>query len=52
MNTAGIILGFNFYNNFIVNIRGGIPLNKGIRNNFGIIDYAGADLRIQFGKTK
>lgn len=52
LNTAGIILGFNFYNNFIVNIRGGIPLNKGIRNNFGIIDYAGADLRIQFGKTK
>ncbi|MEI6123358.1 MAG: PorP/SprF family type IX secretion system membrane protein [Bacteroidota bacterium] len=51
LKNAGIVIGCNFKNNFILNFHGGIPMNKNIIDNFGIIDYTGLSLRFQFGNS-
>ncbi len=52
LRNAGLVLGFNLKNNFIVNIHGGVPMNKDIIKNFGVVDYAGLSLRFQFGNYR
>ncbi len=52
LKNAGLVLGFNMKNNFIINIHSGIPMNKDIIENFGVIDYAGVGLRFQFGNYR
>ncbi|HPS26726.1 MAG TPA: PorP/SprF family type IX secretion system membrane protein [Bacteroidales bacterium] len=49
LKDAGLVLGFNMKDNVIINIRSGIPMSKVLMNNFGIIDYAGVNVRLQFG---
>jgi len=48
LRDAGVVLGFNMKDNVIINIHSGIPMNKILMNNFGIIDYAGISVRLQF----
>jgi len=52
LRNAGIVLGCNLKNNVIINIYTGIPTNKDIIKNFGVIDYAGLSLRFQFGNFR
>ncbi len=52
LKTAGLVLGCNIKNNFILNLHGGVPMSKDLMDNFGIVDYAGVSLRFQFGKTR
>jgi hypothetical protein len=52
LRNAGLVLGFNVKNNVIINIRGGVPMNKDIIENFGVVDYAGLSLRFQFGNYR
>ncbi|MCK9613374.1 MAG: type IX secretion system membrane protein PorP/SprF [Bacteroidales bacterium] len=49
LKNAGIILGFNIKDNVIINLHTGLPMNKILIQNFGIIDYAGINVRLQFG---
>lgn len=48
LRDAGLVLGFNLKDNVIVNIRSGIPMSKILIDNFGVIDYAGMNVRLQF----
>jgi len=48
LRDAGVVLGFNMKNNVIINIHSGIPMNRILMNNFGIIDYAAISVRLQF----
>ena len=52
LKTAGLILGCNLNDSFILNLHGGVPMSKNLIDNFGIIDYAGLSLRFQFGETR
>jgi type IX secretion system PorP/SprF family membrane protein len=52
LRNAGLVLGFNVKNNVIINIHGGVPMNKDIMRNFGVVDYAGLSLRFQFGNYR
>ncbi len=52
LKNAGLVLGCNIKNNFILNLHGGVPMSKNLIDNFGIVDYAGVSLRFQFGKTR
>ncbi|HNW89024.1 MAG TPA: PorP/SprF family type IX secretion system membrane protein [Bacteroidales bacterium] len=52
LKNAGLVLGFNIKDNVIINIRSGIPMSKVLINNFGIIDYAGVNVRLQFGNQR
>lgn len=52
LRNAGLVLGLNLNNNFIINMHGGIPMNKDIIENFGIVDYAKISLRFQFGNYR
>jgi type IX secretion system PorP/SprF family membrane protein len=52
LRNAGLVLGFNLNNNFIINMHGGIPLNMDIIENFGIVDYAKISLRFQLGNYR
>jgi len=46
---AGLVLGFNIKDNVIINVHGGVPMNSILIKNFGIIDYTGVNVRLQFG---
>jgi len=48
LTNAGLVLGFNMKDNVIINIHSGVPMKRVIMNNFGIIDYAGINVRLQF----
>jgi len=52
LTDAGIILGCNLKDNVIINVHTGIPMSKVLINNFGIIDYAGINVRLQFGNKR
>ncbi|HQI71466.1 MAG TPA: hypothetical protein PLT47_11990, partial [Bacteroidales bacterium] len=52
LKDAGLVLGFNMKDNVIINIRSGIPMSKELMSNFGIIDYAGVNVRLQFGNQR
>ena len=52
LRNAGIVLGYNLKNNIIINFHGGVPVNKDIIKNFGILDYAGLSMRLQFGNYR
>jgi type IX secretion system PorP/SprF family membrane protein len=52
LRNAGIVLGVNLKNNVIINIHGGVPMNRDIIKNFGVVDYAGLSLRFQFGNYR
>ncbi|MEI6852786.1 MAG: PorP/SprF family type IX secretion system membrane protein [Bacteroidota bacterium] len=52
LRNAGLVLGFNLKNNVIINIHSGMPMNKDIIRNFGVVDYAGLSLRFQFGNYR
>ncbi|HNW68951.1 MAG TPA: PorP/SprF family type IX secretion system membrane protein [Bacteroidales bacterium] len=48
LRDAGVVLGFNMKDNVIINIHSGVPMNRILMNNFGIIDYAAISVRLQF----
>jgi type IX secretion system PorP/SprF family membrane protein len=52
LRNAGLVLGYNLKNNVIINIYSGVPMNKDIIKNFGVIDYAGLSLHFQLGNYR
>lgn len=52
LKNAGLILGYNYKNHFIIQAKAGIPMNKDLIQNFGIVEYAGIRLRFQFGEKR